>query len=359
MAPADKGRRPTITDVAHEAGVSVSAVSKVLCDSYGVSDAMREKVNRAIEVLGYRPQAGARAMRGKTFTIGVVLADIRSPWAPVVIEGVEDELSGTPYEVVIGPGGPTPDQQMRSVQALLDRQVDGLVLLSPSAPLQGLEELARTIPLVVIARHGPARGFDSVVDDDVAGAALMVDHLVGLGHTSIAHISHPSGGLRRPSVLSHTARADGYIAAMKRHGLEPVVITTSYTEDGGYQGALEALRLEDRPTAIFAGADIAAMGVLRAAHELGLRVPEDLTVTGYDNTDAAAWPMVSLTTVDQSGRLTGAVSARMLMERIDGRTSPVTFSVSPSLIVRSTSATPFAMNEPAKRPRRQAVGNST
>jgi LacI family transcriptional regulator len=137
------------------------------------------------------------------------------------------------------------------------------------------------------------------------------------------------------------------------------VITTSYTEDGGYQGALEALRLKAPPTAIFAGADIAAMGVLRAAHELGLRVPEDLTVTGYDNTDAAAWPMVSLTTVDQSGRLTGAVSARMLLERIDGRTSPVTFSVSPSLIVRSTSAAPRPVKLPAKRPRPHAVASST
>jgi len=105
----------------------------------------------------------------------------------------------------------------------------------------------------VIARHGAAPTYDTIVDDDALGAGLMVDHLVELGHKRILHTGHPSGGLHRPFILSHTARADGYKRAMKRHGLIPDVIVTSYTERGGYQAAIEALSKPQPPTAIFAG----------------------------------------------------------------------------------------------------------
>lgn len=334
--------RPTITDVAAEAGVSVSAVSKVLRDAYGVSPSMRERVQSAIDQLGYRPRAGARAMRGRTYTVGVLLADISSPFAPMLVDGIQQQLDGSPYQLMLGPGGPSPERQRTSIEAMVDRNVDGLVLIAPNLSSSHLEELARSIPTVVIARHGRGQHYDSVTDDDAFGAALMVDHLVGLGHRRITHIAHPIGELRRPSVLSHTARADGYIEAMQRHGLTPDVVTTSYSNQGGYLGACEALdRLNhDRPTAIFAGADTAALGVLRAADERGLRVPADLTVTGYDNTDISAVPQISLTTIDQSGAMAGSMSARLLLDRIDGRTQPTVFSVTPSLVVRRSSAAP-------------------
>ncbi|MBP2328975.1 LacI family transcriptional regulator [Kibdelosporangium banguiense] len=328
--------------MAREAGVSVSAVSKVLRDAYGVSAEMRDKVQGAIEGLGYRPRTGARSMRGRTFTVGVLLSDIRSPFAPEIVEGVQAEFEGSAYQVVLGPGGPTPDRQQRSIETLIDSNVDGLVLIAPNVPTARLEELADIVPVVVIARHGRGRNYDSVVDDDAMGAALMVEHLADLGHRRICHISHPMGELRRPSVLSHTARADGYVAAMLERGLEPDVVTTSYTEDGGYRGALEALGRANPPTAVFAGADIAALGVLRAASERGLRVPEDLTVTGYDNTNVSAVPQISLTTIDQSGTLTGSVSARLLRERLEGRDAPVSYSVTPKLVERNTSAPPPA-----------------
>ena len=333
-------RRVTILDVAREAGVSKSAVSKVLQDAYGVSPQMREKVQRAIDSLGYRPQAGARAMRGRSFTIGVMLVDLGSPFVPQIIDGILGELDGGPYQAMLGAGGQSPDRQRTTIEAMVDHQVDGLVLIAPGMASSWLEDLAAQVPMAVIARHGKARNFDTVVDDDVAGAGLMVDHLVGLGHRHIAHISHPRGGLRRPAVLSHTARADGYTAAMKRHGLHADVVEGSYSESGGYEAAKQVLARAQRPTAIFAGADIAAAGVLRAADELCLRVPEDLTVTGYDNTAIAAIPQVSLTTVDQSGELTGATGARFVLERLNGRSAPVVFSVTPALVERRSSAPP-------------------
>jgi LacI family transcriptional regulator len=167
-----------------------------------------------------------------------------------------------------------------------------------------------------------------------------VDHLVGLGHRRIAHTSMPAGGLKRPFVLSHTARQDGYEQAMLRHGLTPDVITTFFSEDGGYRAAVEALSRPEPPTAIFAGADIAALGVLRAAEERGLRVPDDLTVTGYDNIYVSTIRRVSLTTVDQSGQMTGSVSARLLLERLEGRSQPVRYVVAPRLVPRATSGPP-------------------
>jgi LacI family transcriptional regulator len=333
-----KGRRVTIQDVAKEAQVSVSAVSKVLRDAYGVSAEMQAKVTAAIEKLGYRPQAGARAMRGRSYTVGVMLVALSHPFQPEIVEGVTDELEPTPYQEILVTGGLSAERQQRSIEALVDRQVDGLIIIAPQMDTAWLEQLGAGLPTVVVARHGGATSFDTVVDDDQGGARLMVDHLASLGHRRILHTSHPAGGLERPHVLAHTARCDGYIRAMQRHGLEPDVIETAYTEEGGYRAAVEALSRPTPPTAIFAGADIAALGVLRAAEERGLRVPEDLTVTGYDNVNASSIGRVSLTTVDQSGHLTGQMSARILLERLNGRTQPTHYVLAPRLVPRSTSA---------------------
>lgn len=345
-----ESRRVTIQDVAREARVSVSAVSKVLRDAYGVSPQMRAKVTAAIERMEYRPHAGARTMRGSSYTIGVMLVELSSPFQPQVVEGITEELEPSPFQEILVVGGISPERQQRSIEALIDRQVDGLILIAPWMSASWLEKLGTSVPTVVIARHGGAASYDSIVDDDYEGARLMVDHLVDLGHKRIVHTSQPSGGLVRPFVLSHTPRYDGYVQAMKRHGLDPDVIVTAYSEQGGYQAALEAFARPVPPTAIFAGADIAALGVLRAADEHGLRVPEDLTVTGYDNIYTSTLGGISLTTVDQSGHLTGSMSARLLLERMNGRTQPVHYIVAPRLVTRRTSAAP--PREPAGTPLR-------
>jgi LacI family transcriptional regulator len=345
----DSARRATIQDVAQSAGVSVSAVSKVLRDAYGVSPAMRAKVTTAIEELGYRPHAGARGMRGRSFTVGVVLTEMSSPFQPEVVDGINDELGSSSFQAIMSVGGANAEGQKRSIEALVDRQVDGLVLIAPFISQSFLEKLAASIPTVVVARHGGGINYDSVVDDDYAGARLVVDHLAALGHQRIVHTSHPSGGLERPYVLSHTARCEGYVTAMNRLGLEPDVIETTYSELGGYQATVEALGRPVPPTAIFAGADIAALGALRAAEELGRTVPDDLTIVGYDNIYITSIGRISLTTVDQSGQLTGATSARLLLERIEGRTRPVHYVVAPRLVPRGTSAGP--VERPAGRSR--------
>jgi LacI family transcriptional regulator, galactose operon repressor len=341
IPPNGSGRRVTIQDVARTAGVSVSAVSKVVREAYGVSPQMRSRVTAAIDQLGYRPHTGARAMRGRSFTIGVTLVDFTSPYQPEVAQGVANELQGTSFQSILVAAGFAPEAQQRAAEALIDRQVDGLILIAPFTSNDWLEELGSTMPVVAVGRHGASANYDTVSGDDVEGARLVVDHLVALGHRRIVHTGQPAAGLTRPFVLSHTARQDGFEAAMRRHGLEPDVIVTAYTEQGGYEAAVQAFDRPTPPTAIFAGADIAALGVLRAAEERDIRVPEDVSVAGYDNVYMSTIGRVSLTTVDQAGPLTGSISARLLLQRInDGRTQPIHYILPPRLEARRTTASP-------------------
>lgn len=328
--------RITIAEVAADSGVSVSAVSKVLRDAYGVSEDMRSRVTASIERLGYRPRAAARAMRGSSFTVGVAVTSLDSPFQAEIAQSVSNILEQSRYHELLSISGMTAASQQDRIADLIDHQVDGLILIAPWMDEKWLGELAEKIPTVVIARHGGSKFYDSVVSDDFEGARAVVNHLVSLGHSRIAHTSQPSGGLRRPHVLSHAARLDGYLKAMSEHGLKPDVIETAYTEIGGFEAGRIALNRNTRPTAIFAGADIAALGVLRAAEEAGVRVPDDLSVAGYDNIYISTMGRVSLTTVDQSGLHTGEVAARLLLERLSGRSESAFHTVPTELIRRGT-----------------------
>jgi LacI family transcriptional regulator len=280
-------------------------------------------------------------MRGQTYTIGTMIPDVRNPFFPEIIEGIVEHLSGTDYQVLLGPGGSTAESQGRITDAMIDRQMDGLILIAPMTPVRDLEAIARTMPVVVIGRHGKSAHYDAVVDDDLIGAGLIVDHLAGLGHRRIAHIEHKVAGI--PVTMPQTVRADGYRQAMRRHGLtaEIDVVASTYSEEGGYTAARELLARPVPPTAIFAGADVAAIGVFNAIHEAGLRIPDDISLAGYDNTAIAALRPVSLTSVEQDGHLMGANAARLLLERIEAkRQRSVLLSLTPSLIQRRSTAPP-------------------
>jgi LacI family transcriptional regulator len=338
-------RRITIADVARHAGVSTAAVSKVLRNAYGVSADMNERVQSAIAELGYRPHAAARGMRGRSFTIGLLLDTMRNPFFAEIFEGASEAVASTGFQVLVGSTSLSPRQQSKLAEAMIDRAMDGLILVAPSMTRAEVIAIARTIPVVVVGHHDIASEYDTVVDDDIAGAALVVDHLVSLGHRRIAHTSSTARG--RWAKPPERVRGDGYVQAMRRHGLagEVLIATTKYSEEGGYQAGLQLLGrpAPDRPTAIFAGADIAAMGVLRAAAELGLRIPEDLSLAGYDNTTVASIAPVNLTSVDQSGHDMGRTAARLLCERMDGRSRSVLASSAPQLIVRGTTRPPRSL----------------
>ncbi|GLY16544.1 LacI family transcriptional regulator [Kineosporia rhizophila] len=352
MDPGTGLRRVTIVDVAAHAQVSTTAVSKVMRNAYGVSPAMREKVNAAIAELGYRPRAAARGMRGRTYTIGVLLPDIRNPFFPEIVDGITDRLHDTEYQVMLGTGSRirTPGlsasdaaAELRLIESMVDRGMDGMVLVAPASGQKQVDEVAAGVPLVVIGRHMRSAQHDTVVDDDARGAALVVDHLAGLGHRRIAHVDQREPDNGRSATMPNTVRTRGYRDAMSARGLgaQIEVVSTGYTEEGGYAGAQQLLGRAVRPTAIFAGADIVAMGVLTAVAEAGLRVPEDISVAGYDNTSFAALGPIGLTSVDQAGHQIGADAARLLLERMADRDRPSTFiTTSPTLVVRRTTAAP-------------------
>ena len=336
-------RRVTIVDVARHAGVSTTAVSKVLRNAYGASPQMQTRVRAAIEDLGYRPSAAARGLRGQTYTIGVMLPDLRNPFFADVLDGVTEQLAGSDYQLLMAACCNDVKAEARITDALIDRSMDGVILIAPISPRRHLQSLARTVPTVVVGRHGHSADYDTVTDDDFAGAGLVVEHLAELGHRRIAHIEHLERDPVRLVEMPNAQRADGYRHAMNGHGLADHidVASTTYTQEGGYRGARELLARPDRPTAIFAGADIVAMGVLDALTEAGLWAPDDMSLAGYDNTTFAAFGPISLTTVDQAGHQMGVNAARLLLDRIADRGKPTAqVKLSPTLVTRRTTAAP-------------------
>jgi LacI family transcriptional regulator len=341
--PRSAPRRVTIVDVARHAQVSTTAVSKVLRNAYGASPAMRAKVQQAITELGYRPSAAARGLRGQTYTIGVMLPELRNLFFADVLDGITTQLGGTDYQVLLAPGCNGEKEEARVIEAMIDRSMDGLVLIAPVSSKTRLNSVARSVPTVVVGRHGSSAAYDTVTDDDVAGAALVVDHLADLGHRRIAHIEHHETDPVRLVEMPNAQRANGYRDAMRSRGLagEIDIASTTYTHHGGYLGAKELLARPQRPTAIFAGADVVALGALEAVAEAGLSVPGDISVVGYDNSALAAFGPISLTSVDQDGRQMGANAARLLVDRItDRERRTVQVRLSPTLVVRRTSAAP-------------------
>lgn len=341
--PPATARRVTIVDVARHAGVSTTAVSKVLRNAYGTSAHMRSRVHAAVDALGYRPSAAARALRGRTWTVGVMLPDVRNPFFADILDGVAEHLDSTDYQLFMTSGCDDVTSEARVTEAMIDRSMDGLILIAPVSPPQHLERVAQTVPTVVIGRHSRSARFDTVNDDDFTGAGLIVAHLAALGHRRIAHIEHHETDRIRLAEMPNALRADGYRRAMRGHGLSEHidVASTSYTRAGGHHGAKILLDRQDPPTAIFAGADVVALGVLDALTEAGLSAPGDISVAGYDNITLAGIRAVSLTTVDQAGHRIGTTATRLLLDRItDPGRRATQVKLTPTPVVRGTTGPP-------------------
>lgn len=336
-----QARAATIEDVAREAGVSRAAVSKVIRNAYGVSPSMRERVNAAIAALDYRPRVAARAMRGSSFTLGIELPHIGNPFFAKIIAGATAALQGTGYQLIIAPADVDGEEGVRAIGALADRQVDGIVAISPLVSPEWLERLAARVPVVMLGRHDRSTAYDTVTGDDLEGTRLVMEHLFELGHRRIVHLTRSEEVTRPGSGNPHAIRLEGYLTHMRAAGLEECirVVRTGLDEESARLDTL-ALLDEEVPTAIFVGNDELAMGTLRALSEYHLTA-EQVSVVGYDDVDIASYPAISLTSVNQAGEAMGERAVRLLLERVQGRTEPIHFSVEPSLKVRgSTRAAP-------------------
>ncbi|PZF86654.1 LacI family DNA-binding transcriptional regulator [Jiangella anatolica] len=343
MTTQARTRAATINDVARVAGVSRAAVSKVLRDAYGVSDAMREKVNAAIDELGYRPRVSARGMRGATFTIGIELPNLDNPFFSDLVSGATSRLLGEPYQLIVAPASPANAEGERAIQALTDRQVDGVIAISPEVEQSWLEDVAAAVPLVMLGRHDDTREYDTVVGDDAAGTRLVLEHLLGLGHRRIAHLTLPeSVTVERPNT-THGVREAAYRRIMADAGLagEIRVVNVEPDPETVYAATRDLIDGPDRPTAVFAAHDELALTVLRAVADAG-PAGGDVSVVGYDDTWIARHPLISLTSVNQSGQHMGGRAIDLLLDRVAGRKHPVHEVVAPRLLVRESSRAPTA-----------------
>ncbi len=332
-----KSRAPTIVDVAHRAGLSKSVVSRVMRGERSVSEASRSSVLSAAEKLGYRANAVARSLvQRRTYNVGVMVSDLHNIFFAEVLDGLYAAAAELGYRALITTGNRDPVAEGRAVDQLLELRADGLVIAGARLGAKAVAAAARAVPLAVVGSDLRLPNVDVVVDDDLRGAELAVEHLAGLGHKDIALIDGGQGA-------GAAERRAGYQAAMARAGLgQHIVIEPGdFTEGGGYEAARRLLSRGLRPTAIFASNDQSAVGALDAINEYGLDVPGDVSLMGYDNTALAALRHISLTTIHQPRNQIGEMAMRAVIRRIEKPSSAARRHVlPPQLVVRDTTAKP-------------------
>ncbi|MEE8600870.1 LacI family DNA-binding transcriptional regulator [Euzebya tangerina] len=326
---------PTILDVAAKAGVSKSLVSLVMRGSPNVSDDRRQAVLEAADELGYRPNAAAASLaRQRTHLIGVMVSDFGNPFFSDMLEGIEEAALLAGYRALFNTGSRIAERETMATETLLELRTEGLILGSPRFADDLLAQLPKTVPVVTVGRDTAVPGIDVVMNDDRHGAELVVQHLTELGHRRIVHLHGLPGA-------GAAARRDGFVEAMESRGLEPRLAAAGFTERGGIVGAEELLRGGDLPTAIFAANDISAVGVMQTLEQAGLRVPDDISIVGYDNVAFTGLGQISLTTIDQPRHEMGTIAVDLLIERLDGtRSRSKHVTVEPALVERGSTAPP-------------------
>ncbi len=330
------GERVKMADVARAAGVSVATVSKVVNGRYGIAPATFERVLAAVNELGYEASLGARSLRSsRTGVLGVLVAEFE-PFSTELLKGVSDAIGDTGYELLAWSGGhrgASVGWERRSLARLGGTLIDGAILVTPT-----VVDAGTGIPVVAVDPHTGTADVPSVDSDNLAGAVLATEYLLGLGHRRIALL----GG--RPDLESARLREEGFRAAMASAG---VPVDEALVRNGGYRPetaegpARELLSHADRPTAVFGTNDLMAIRTLEVARELGLRVPDDLSVIGFDDVPESAAAMPPLTTVHQPLHEMGAAALDLLVRMLDAPGDPVGGVRLPtSLVVRGSCASP-------------------
>ncbi len=328
---------PTIRDVAAHAGVSKSLVSLVLRGDIHVSPGRRAAIQQAIEELGYRPNLTARSLsRRRSDAVGVLLNDLRNPWFVDLLAGLATTLRSAGLVPLMADSHTDQRIGVRSVDSLMRQGVDALVVVGTTLEPEAIAQAALKIPVVLAGTRDPELPMvDVVVNDDWAGASLATRHLVELGHTRIAHLQGPG--------LIGRLRAQGYADVLLEAGLDAAgyLEPGGNSEENGYAATRRVLRRANPPTAILAFNDIAAIGALSALDDAGLRVPQDVSLVGYDNTYLSRIRHLSLTSVDNGNFAVGVQAGHCLVERLRGAPGTGGLHLIPSsLVVRGSTAGP-------------------
>jgi LacI family transcriptional regulator len=308
----------TLEDIAREAGVSPSTVSRVLNGSKRVADDKRALVLAAIEQHQYRPNPVARGLvRGRSMTVGVLMQDISSPFFAKMVVGIEQGLDGAAYQPMFATThwrAKHPEDETRSLRLLLERRVDALIVVAGRIPDDELRAVAAQLPLIIVARRVQGLEAQCLYTDNQAGAYRATRYLLGLGHTRIAHIA---GTLGHPDAADRLA---GYCRALTDAGLgvdERLIVNGQLNEESGLAAVEELLARGEQFTAIFAANDQTAYGAMLGLFNHGYRIPTDMSLVGFDDQFLSAYTLPPLTTVRQPSLEMGRAAAEGLLRLLN------------------------------------------
>jgi LacI family transcriptional regulator len=306
---------PTIRDVAKQAGVAPTTVSRVINNSGYVSAETRSRVEAAIQELGYVPNRLARSLRlRRTNTLALIVTDITNPFWTTVVRGVEDVANDAGFTVILCNTDESSAKQDAYLQVLLQKRVDGILFVPVASAAEPVELVQRQgVPVVVLDRRVPGAQVDVVRGDSEGGAYQLTRHLLDLGHRRVAALSGPK------TVSTSVERVAGYRRALQEAGLDEGAEWVHYglfTQRSGYQTTQEALERTPRPTALFAANNFIAIGALRALGDAGLRVPEDCSLVSFDDLASELVIDPFLTVADQPAYEMGRQATELLIARL-------------------------------------------
>ena len=334
------GRTVTIADVAQRSGVSTATVSRVLSGAAPARAATRERVLAAAKELEYRPSGIARALkRSETRTIGLLVTDIGNPFFPEIVRAVEDEAHRRGYGVLLCNAADDPERELAYLDVLLERRVDGLIVASARTTRRHADRLARVpMPVVLVNSDAPAGALPGISVAHRNGARLAAEHLLALGHRRLAHVTAP-----RTHAAAARPRLAGVTDALRAAGIDPatlLVVGGDEHVEGGMRATELLLARRPMPTAIVCYNDLTAVGALRAIRAAGLRVPDDVSVVGFDDVELSAWTDPPLTTVRQPTDALGRWAVEQLTSASPSSERGERVVLEPTLVVRASTAAP-------------------
>lgn len=329
---------PNIHDVAKRAGVAPITVSRVINKNGYVSEKTRRRVEAAILELDYIPNALGPSLRSKrTMTLALVLSDITNPFWTTVARGVEDTANTQGYHIIIGNTDESLEKQEEYLSFLLKKQVDGFLLV-PASSRSSSSLQKRRVPFVMLDRHIPGERLDSVRGDSVGGAYALTKHLLELGHQHIALING------RQDHSTAFERVEGYAQAIREAGLSDneQVYWGEFNQQTGYDYTCRALDSTPRPTAVFAGNNFIAIGIMRALRDAGMRVPDDISVVSFDDLPQAITIDPFFTVASQPAYEMGQKATALLLSRLaeNGPAEPQDIILPVEIIIRKSSGRP-------------------
>jgi len=331
-------KRVTIKDVAKASGVSYSTVSRALSGSADVSDDTRQRILQVCKDMNYTVNTVARAMVMKsTKLLGLVLTGVNNPFMSELAYHIDRQARSLGYNIILCNSTGDPELERSLFELMIGRQADGVILV-PASPdsYDGLKPLLAQVPTVFVGENLKEAPENYVSVDNFRGAYTGVEYLYGLGHRSILYFG------RRRGSTTHQLRAEGYASACKDFGLTPQYFNNTFSATSIKYGYMLARQLFAQPrnyTAIFAATDTNALGVMQAAEEDGIRIPQDLSLLGFDNIRDSSLPRINLTTIEQPVKMLASVAVNILLDKIQNKLDGYTHRIlTPTLLVRESCA---------------------